>query len=127
MNIQCELMCEAIGLMGIMIVLENDDDRIDTPSGAFNRNAFTRDITSYFKYGRKFNVICLRIINADVYRKITGYETFEKVLATAVSFASNQDSKIDVYRSSADSLMVLCPLFLVHIVSYLIIFTYIMS
>ncbi len=108
-DIKCELMCEAIGFMGIMIVLENDDDRLDTPTGAFNRNAFTRDVTSYFKYGRKFNVICLRIINADVYRKITGYETFENVLTKAVNFAGNQNSKIDVYRSSADSLMVLCP------------------
>jgi signal transduction histidine kinase/response regulator RpfG family c-di-GMP phosphodiesterase/GGDEF domain-containing protein len=54
-------------------------------------------------------VICLRILNADVYRKITGYETFERVLAAAVNFASNQNSKIDVYRSSADSLMVVCP------------------
>ncbi len=108
-DIKCELMCEAIGFMGIMIVLENDDDRIDTPTGAFNRNAFTCDITSYFKYGRKFHVICLRIVNADVYRKITGYETFERVLAAAVNFASNQNSKIDVYRSSADSLMVVCP------------------
>ncbi|MBR1642778.1 MAG: EAL domain-containing protein [Butyrivibrio sp.] len=108
-DIKCELMCEAIGFMGIMIVLENDDDRLDTPTGAFNRNAFTRDVTSYFKYGRKFNVICLRIINADVYRKITGYETFENVLTMAVNFAASQNSKIDVYRSSADSLMVLCP------------------
>ena len=108
-DIKCELMCEAIGFMGIMIVLENDDDRIDTPTGAFNRNAFTRDITSYFKYGRNFNVICLRILNADVYRKITGYETFEKVLAAAVNLAGSQNSKIDVYRSSADSLMVVCP------------------
>jgi signal transduction histidine kinase/CheY-like chemotaxis protein/GGDEF domain-containing protein len=108
-DIKCELMCEAIGFMGIMIVLENDDDRLDTPTGAFNRNAFTRDVTSYFKYGRKFNVICLRIINADVYRKITGYETFENVLTRVVNFAGNQNSKIDVYRSSADSLMVLCP------------------
>ena len=108
-DIKCELMCEAIGFMGIMIVIENDDDRLDTPTGAFNRNAFTQDVTSYFNYGRHFCVICLRIINADVYRKITGYETFEKVLAAAVNFSGNQNNKIDVYRSSADSLMVLCP------------------
>ncbi len=107
-DVKCELMCEAVGFMGIMIVLENDDDRLDTPTGAFNRNAFTKDVTSYFKYGRKFCVICVRIINADVYRKITGYETFERVFNAAVNFAENQSSKIDVYRSSADSLMVLC-------------------
>ncbi len=107
-DVKCELMCEAIGLMGIMIVLENDDDRVDTPTGAFNRNAFTKDVSSYFKYGRKFCVVCVRIENADVYRKITGYETFEKVLAEAVSYAGNLSNKIDVYRSSADSVMVLC-------------------
>ncbi|RKM62186.1 EAL domain-containing protein [Butyrivibrio sp. CB08] len=107
-DVKCELMCEAIGFMGIMIVLENDDDRVDTPTGAFNRNAFTKDVSSYFKYGRKFCVICIRIENADVFRKITGYEAFEKVLTTAVNYAGNLNNKIDVYRSSADSIMVLC-------------------
>ena len=108
-DIKCELMCEAIGLMGIMIVLENDDDRLDLTTGAFNRNAFSKDISSYFKYGRKFCVICVRLTNADVHRKITGYEKFEKIIAQAVNFAFEQGSKIDVYRTSVDSLMVLCP------------------
>ncbi len=107
-DIKCELMCEAIGLMGIMIVLENDDDRLDLPTGAYNRNAFSKDVSSYFKYGRKFCVICTRITNADVYRKIVGYENFEKILSQVVAFTCEQSSRVDVYRSSVDSFMIIC-------------------
>ena len=108
-GIKCELMCEAIGLMGIMIVLENDDDRMDLPSGAFNRNAFSKDVASYFKYNRVFHTICIRITNADVYRKIVGYENFESVLAQMVVFATGLNGRFDVYRSSSDSFMIICP------------------
>ncbi len=108
-NIQCELMCEAIGLMGIMIVLENDDDMMDMPSGAFNRNAFTKDVGSYFKYGRSFFSICIRLLNADAYRKITGYEEFEKILKDIVGFVQNINNGFDVYRAASDCFMVVCP------------------
>ncbi len=108
-GIKCELMCEAIGLMGIMIVLENDDDRMDLPTGAFNRNAFTKDVGSYFKYKRHFHTICIRVTNSDVYRKIVGYENFESVLAQVVVFATGLNSRFDMYRSSADSFMIICP------------------
>ena len=108
-NIQCELMCEAIGLMGIMIVLENDDDRMDMPTGAFNRNAMTRDVASYFKYGRSFYSICIRMVNADSYRKITGYEEFEKILREIVNFIRSINNGFDVYRAASDCFMVVCP------------------
>ena len=108
-NIQCELMCEAIGLMGIMIVLENDDDGMDMPSGAYNRNAMTRDVGGYFRYGRNFYSICIRLINGDSYRKITGYEEFEKILREIVSYVQSIDNRFDVYRAASDCFMVVCP------------------
>ena len=40
----CELLCEAVGLMGIMILLEKDDDRTDSITGLFNRNALMTDL-----------------------------------------------------------------------------------
>jgi len=108
-DIKIELLCEAIGLMGLMVVVENDDDRHDMATGAYNRSAFSRDITSYFKYGRRFFTICLRLTNADVYRKITGYENFENILARMVSYICELDPKIDVYRVGNDSFFVIYP------------------
>ncbi len=108
-DIKCELMCEAIGLVGLMIVVENDDDRHDMPSGAYNRNAFVLDASKYFKYKRHFYTICIRLINAEVYRKITGYNVFEQILRQVVSFIEELDNKIDIYRVGSDCFMIVYP------------------
>ena len=66
-EIRSELMSEAIGFMGFMMMLENDDDRMDTSTRVYNRNAFIRDVKGYFKYKRSFYTISIRITNADIY------------------------------------------------------------
>ncbi len=108
-EIRSELMSEAIGFMGIMMMLENDDDRIDVSTRAYNRNAFILDTSTYFKYGRNFFTICVRIQNADIYRKIVGYEEYEKFQATLVDFLAKLDKRNDVYRMGVDTFILLCP------------------
>ena len=49
-EIRCEIMCEAIGLTGLMIIFENDDEWKDLSTGTLNRVAFLRDTKIYFKY-----------------------------------------------------------------------------
>ena len=39
-DIKIELLCEAIGLMGLMVVVENDDDRHDMATGAYTEALF---------------------------------------------------------------------------------------
>ncbi len=108
-EIRCELMCEAIGLMGMMIMFENDEDRIDLSTFALNRNAFLHDVGIYFEYGRRFYTICIRIQNGDVYRKIAGYEEYENVLKMAHEFLNSLNSKYEVYRVSSDTFFLICP------------------
>lgn len=108
-QIRSELMAEAIGFMGLMMMLENDDDRIDVSTRAYNRTAFVMDTTTYFKYKRNFYLISIRLKNADVYRKISGYEEFEKLLETIVTFLNTLDPKNDVYRMGVDTFILLCP------------------
>ncbi|MBQ3796474.1 MAG: EAL domain-containing protein [Butyrivibrio sp.] len=117
-EIRSELMAEAIGFMGLMMMLENDDDRIDVSSKAYNRNAFTLDTKTYFKYNRNFYSICIRIRNGDVYRKIAGYEEFEKLLGSVVAFLSSLDKKNDVYRVGVDNFILLCPEIDVNLADY---------
>ncbi|SFP92529.1 His Kinase A (phospho-acceptor) domain-containing protein [Butyrivibrio proteoclasticus] len=108
-SVRCELMCEAIGLLGLMIMFENDEDRIDISTWGYNRNAFLHDAGIYFKYNRHFHTICVRIQNGDVYRKIAGYEEFEKVLFMVVEFLSGIDTRYEVYRLSNDCFFLVCP------------------
>ncbi|MDC7293855.1 EAL domain-containing protein [Butyrivibrio sp. DSM 10294] len=107
-NIRCELMCEAIGLMGLMIMLENDDEKMDSATKAYTRNVFIQDTGSYFKYGRNFTTFAVHIRNADVYRKITGYEEFESLLSVVVSFLTTVEPGTDVYRADINCFFVVC-------------------
>lgn len=108
-EIRCELMCHAIGLIGIMIIFENDDDRYDLTTGAYNRASFLRDMKIYFKYDRDFYGICIRIQNADLYRKITGYEEYERILYNIAIFLKSVSPNYDIYKTSADCFFLICP------------------
>ncbi|MBQ9589024.1 MAG: EAL domain-containing protein [Butyrivibrio sp.] len=108
-EIRCELMAEAIGFMGLMMMLENDDDRIDISTKALNRNAFMQDASTYFKYKRSFYTICVRITNAEMYRKIAGYEEFEKILNEVAFYLESMDDKYSLYRMGMDTFILLCP------------------
>ncbi|MCR5671181.1 MAG: EAL domain-containing protein, partial [Butyrivibrio sp.] len=108
-NIKSELICEAIALIGLMIMLENDDDRVDMTTGAYNRNAFAKDVGSYLKYKREFYTVCIQIRNAEVFRKITGYEEFEELLHRVVDYLLEIDPKYDVYRVNSDCIFLVCP------------------
>ncbi len=108
-QIRSELMTEAIGFMGFMMMLENDDDRIDASTKAYNRTSYIKDVGNYLKYERIFFNMCIRITNADVYRKILGYEEFERLLAGVNEYLTGLNEEFDVYRMGADTFILLCP------------------
>ena len=108
-EIRCELMCEAIGAMGIMIMLEGDDDRKDFSTKAMNRNAFITDIGNYFNYKIAFNSICVKILNGNILRKISSHEEYEKVLAQVVNYLANINKKFEVYRVGMECFFLVCP------------------
>ena len=105
--IKCELLCEAIGLSGIMIMIEKDDDRTDVPSKAYNRTAFVQDIKSFFNLNRKFKVFCLRIENLDVYRKIYGIQTIDKLMLRIASYFMDDGTETDAYHTAFDTFYVI--------------------
>lgn len=108
-TVRSELMAEAIGFMGLMMMLENDDDRTDMTTKANNRAAFIKDTSTYFKYKRDFYCICIRLLNADVNRKIIGYEALEKFLAEVTSYLMDINDYYDTYRLSSDTFILVCP------------------
>ncbi|WP_026516165.1 EAL domain-containing protein [Butyrivibrio sp. MC2021] len=107
--IGCELLAEAIGLMGIMIMIEKDDDRIDVGSGTYNRNAFLYDLNNLLSLKRDFVAICVRISNADTYRKIVGFDNFQKIIYAIGSFLTGLDDRYNVYRAEDSCFYILCP------------------
>ena len=72
MNFKAELFSEALALMGVMLAVEAEDDLVNVDTGFYNRKALKMDINSYIVSRTKFEVICVKVTNADVLQKITG-------------------------------------------------------
>jgi len=108
-EIVCELLCEAIGLMGIMVMIEKEDDRIDASTRAYNRTALFQDLSNMIGMKRPFRIICLRIDDAESYRRITGVDDFDGILSEIVSAIFRINEYLNVYRSSDAVFFILIP------------------
>ena len=71
-NIKGELFAEALALMGVMLAVESEDDLMDVDTGFYNRKALRMDVNSYIVNKNKFEIICIKVTNADVIQKVTG-------------------------------------------------------
>ncbi len=108
-EIVCELLGEALGLMGIMIMIEKDDYRRDYRTRASNRAALIQDLKKYIAYGRHFSIICARIENAEIYRRIMGNDVYDLIMAGGADFLGSIDYRYEVYRTTGGTFFILCP------------------
>ena len=104
-----ELMCEAVGLMGMMILLEDESGRQDTLTRTLNRSALLEDLRDYFLLKRSFRSVCVRIANPEVYRKIMGYAAYDALEGEIGDYLVSSFTKYQVYRAGLDSFFVICP------------------
>ena len=71
-KIKAELFAEALALMGIMLAVETEDDLVNVDTGFYNRKALKMDVNSYIANNKEFEIICIKITNADIIQKVTG-------------------------------------------------------
>ena len=107
-DIICEMLAESLGLMGIMIMVEKDDYRLDYKTRANNRSALIHDLKSSINVGKEFYAICIRIESADLYRRLMGYEGYDIILTNVAAFLKGIDYRYDVYRTTGGNFYLLC-------------------
>ena len=71
-DLKVEVLAEAIGFTGVMMSVENEDDRIDIGMGFYNRTALTLDIGGCLSNGRKLKLLIIRIHNSDLVNRLVG-------------------------------------------------------
>lgn len=72
MDIIGELFAEALAIMGVMLAIESEDDLVDVDTGFYNRKALRMDVNNYIVNKTNFEIICIKVTNADVIQKVTG-------------------------------------------------------
>jgi EAL domain-containing protein (putative c-di-GMP-specific phosphodiesterase class I)/GGDEF domain-containing protein len=107
-EIICEMLAESLGLMGVMIMIEKDDYRLDYKTRAFNRASLLQDLKGSINVGKEFYAICVRIVNADLYRRVMGYEGYDIILTKVADFLKGINYEYDVYRTTGGIFYLIC-------------------
>lgn len=96
-DIKCELLAESFAVMGLMMSIETEDDRIDLDNGFYNRRAVQYDITSYIVNRRSFYTVCIKITNADIVQRATGSENTDLLSHTIAEFLNETVGRYNIY------------------------------
>ena len=78
-QIRVEVFSETVGLIGVLLCMENEDDRIDIDNGFYNRKALRVDLSGYLVNRRSVWLIAVRITNGDILTRISGNENTDQI------------------------------------------------
>lgn len=97
-SIRVELFAEAIGLTGVMMIIENEDDRIDIETGLYNRRAFIMDTKGYLINKTKMHAICLRIETPEIISRKSGVANREMAEKKVAEYLESIHQKYNIYK-----------------------------
>lgn len=105
-DIKCELLAESLAMIGLMISMETEDDRIDLDNGFYNRRAVQSDITSFLINKRSFHTVCIKIINADIVQRATGSENTDILSHTISDFLYEAVGRSSIYVTNPGTFLI---------------------
>lgn len=102
-EIRSELVSEALGLLGVMNSIENEDDRIDKDTGFYNRKALLTDIKSHIVNRRRLTVLNVRIINPEIVRRATGSYNMDVLSEILADYLKSVIPRYQIYNATPES------------------------
>ncbi len=106
-SIRSELFAEMIGLTGVMMLVENEDDRMDLSTGVYNRAALLADLKTSLKLLKDFNAICVRITNADTLQRLIGTTDSDVMINLVSAYLKTVHPRQHIYRTTPDSFILI--------------------
>ena len=96
-----ELFAESVGILGIMLFVESEDEMIDSETGLYNRQALKMDLNAYTKQKKPFCLVAVRVSNADTFNRLGGTVLSATMLATTLSdYFKSIEPWYHVYRAA---------------------------
>lgn len=102
-EVKSEVFGEALSLMGLMLTVENEDDRIDVETGVYDRRMFNIDIANMIGTGRHFNIVCVHVANTDVVIRISGLGAHTDLMGSIADWLKTIAPWYRIYRATPDT------------------------
>ena len=106
-SLHTELFVQALTLTGVMLTIENEDERIDLATRVYNRGALTSDLNQFCRLGTRFSVICIRITNSDMLQRLLGVIDSDMLLFKVAEYLKSVHPAYYIYRPTMQSFLLI--------------------
>ena len=108
--IRIELFAESLGILGIMVFVENEDDLMDFESGVYNRHALGMDLAMHGNPNDPYHVIAVRITDIDLYAHVGGASQLSKFVSEEIAgYLKSVMPWYYVYRTASTRFVLVNP------------------
>lgn len=102
-----ELFMESCAITGVLITIENEDDRYNPRTGAYNEVALARDIGTLFAGKRSFSAICLKMVNPQSLMQTVGPMNIENLTKMNIDYLKTLVSINNIYYMNPGTFIIL--------------------
>ena len=106
-SMHIELFMESLSITGILITVENEDDRRNPRTGAYNELAFAMDMSTMMKGGRVFDLICLKMTNPQSLMQSVGPMKIENLTKMNIQYLRTVVPTQNIYYMSPGTFIIL--------------------
>lgn len=107
-DIKSELFAEALALMGAMIAIESEDDRIDADTGIYNRRALHMDIHNLLSLKDGAELIFVKVHNASLIERVSRSADYDVFSVAVTDFLKTLVPRYDIYLPNKDCFIIMC-------------------
>ncbi len=106
-NIRCELFAEALGLLGIMLLMESEDERLDPETGIYNRRGLEIDLNSSYRLKNSLDIISLRITDVSTSLRSIGVTNINYLTKEVADFLKTKIQRYYIYNIDPSQFIIL--------------------
>lgn len=92
-----ELFCQSLGMLGIMITIESQDEIINPITKVYNRFAFLSDVSMAIKTESRPKILTVKIPNVSYYNTTIGIMSMSTVLKAIAVYLDTVEENINCY------------------------------
>lgn len=105
-EIRTELFAEAIALIGVMLTIETEDNRLELETGIYNRRALHVDLENMWAMKFNMDIICLKITDMDAVLKGSGTSKTKKLSNEIAEFLKTIVQRFYIYGVDAGQFII---------------------
>ena len=106
-DIQIELFTDALAGLGLMLSIEDEDDRIDMATGAYNRRALSFDLKNFITTEQTFQVIGVRITDMASVHRVMGSSASDAFLRSVADYLRTLLPPYCIYYANPSTYIIL--------------------